>query len=204
MNKYNFVNEIDRQLFYQSYRTYFGKIRMNKTVYTINAILERSEYFHIAIPKLAYIFATALHEARHAKYKYDFYPIVERGGWNYIVNQYWHNSKVRRWLGNDTINEAYLYRGRGLVQLTGETNYGRFNLQDTPEKALESKTAVRILFIGMQRGMFTGKALHHYLNPNTKDYYNARRIINGTDKATRIAKNAELFETILTESNIVK
>lgn len=198
-----FVNDIDKQLFYQAYRAYFGTIRLNKTVDTINAILDRAEREHTAVPRLAYMLATAYHEARDQKHIHDFYPLTERGGWQYVTKKYWYNSKVRKWLGNDTIDEAWKFRGRGLVQLTGEVNYERFGLQDNPEDALSPVVAVDILFDGMQRGVFTGKALRHYLNPTKKDYVNARRIINGTDKAELIAEYAERFESIINESNIL-
>lgn len=196
------TNNIDRQLFYEEYRKEFGMIKLNKTVETIESIFNRAELEKTPVKHLSYMFATAYHEARDAQYQYDFYPIMERGSWNYIVNQYWYNSKVRGWLGNTSIDRAYLLRGRGLVQITGETNYKRFGLLDNPDKALEPETAVTILFDGMNKGVFTGKKLLDYINDGKADYVNARRIVNGTDKAQVIAFNADKFEVILQKSNI--
>lgn len=198
-----YVGRFNREKFYKSYRHNFGKIRLSKTVDTINAILDRAEREHTPANRLAYMFATCYHEARHRQYKHDFYPITERGSWKYITRQYWYNTRVRGWLGNDTIDEAWKFRGRGLVQLTGETNYEKFNIQDNPEIALDPKMAVRILFEGMERGVFTGRALRHYFGMDKKDYHNARRIINGTDKASLIAHYAEGFEKIINYSNIL-
>ncbi|MBT0647223.1 hypothetical protein KJJ93_29975, partial [Escherichia coli] len=52
----------------------------------------------------------------------------------------------------------------------------------------------------MEEGWFTGKRLIDYINDQIKDYYNARRIINGTDKADEIKQIAEEFEHILKSS----
>jgi putative chitinase len=191
---------IDKSKFYYEYRSNFGSIRKQETVNTINAILDKATYEQTPIPHLAYMFATAFHEARDAKYVYDFYPLTERGSYAYITRLYWFNKRVRGWLGNDTEAEAWKYRGRGLVQLTGETNYEAFGIQDEPERALEPSMAVHIMFEGMKRGIFTGRKLSQYLNPDRKDYYNARRIINGTDKADLIATYAEIFERIIRKS----
>jgi hypothetical protein len=45
--------------------------------------------------------------------------------------------------------------------------------------------------------MFTGKNLADYIRPGSIDYRNARRIVNGTDKANRIAGYAKKFEEAL-------
>ena len=191
---------IDSGRFFEEYKREIGRIRRQATVNTINAILSRANEEQTPIPHLAYMFATAFHEAKDRKYIYDFYPLTERGGYKYITKLYWFNKRVRGWLGNDTEAEAWKFRGRGLVQLTGETNYESFNIQDNPERALEPSMAVHIMFEGMRRGIFTGRKLSHYLNRDRKDYHNARRIINGTDKASLIATYAEIFERIIRKS----
>jgi hypothetical protein len=56
-----------------------------------------------------------------------------------------------------------------------------------PEEALDIVIATKILFIGMTRGTFTGKKFADYFNANADDWINARRIINGKDKANLIA-----------------
>ena len=193
---------IDKGRFFEEYRRNLGRIRRQVTVDTINAILNRADTERTPIPHLAYMFATALHEARDRSYIYDFYPLTERGSYAYITRLYWFNKRVRGWLGNDTEAEAWKFRGRGLVQLTGETNYESFGIQDNPEKALEPDMAVHIMFEGMNKGIFTGRKLSMYLNIDKKDYYNARRIINGTDRAALIATYAEIFERVIRKSII--
>jgi hypothetical protein len=45
------------------------------------------------------------------------------------------------------------------------------------------ETAWKILEIGMNKGLFTQHKLSDYVGPNRSDYYNARKVINGLDRA---------------------
>ena len=49
----------------------------------------------------------------------------------------------------------------------------------------------------MRQGAFTGKTLAEFISPQLCDYKNARRIINGVDRAALIADYATSFEEIL-------
>ncbi len=89
-------------------------------------------------------------------------------------------------LGNTAPDDGWLYRGRGLPQITGKVNYDKFGIAKTPEKAAEMATAIRILFDGMIKGLFTGKKLADYFNQVDNDPVGARAIIS-TDKAKLIA-----------------
>lgn len=186
-----------KTVFFEKYRQVFGKIKTQKTVETINAILARAEKENTLLRHLAYMLATSLHEAQEEGSPADFYPIMERGSFKYITDQYWYNTKVRGWLGNRSIQEAFDLRGRGLSQITGFRNYNIFGIAGNPDAALEIEKAVEILFTGMKLGIFTGKKLDHYIGNSSADYINARRIINGTDKAAHIANLAVKFEGIL-------
>jgi hypothetical protein len=57
------------------------------------------------------------------------------------------------------------------------------DLVKNPDRALEIKNAIPIMFKGMTRGIFTGKKFADYYNPATEELEKARRIINGNDKA---------------------
>jgi putative chitinase len=91
------------------------------------------------------------------------------------------------------------YYGRGLVQLTWKTNYKKMgdiigvDLVKNPEKALDIDIAAKVLLIGMMRGIFTGKKLSDYFSPSKEDWVNARRIVNGLDKANLIAGYAKQY-----------
>jgi hypothetical protein len=49
----------------------------------------------------------------------------------------------------------------------------------------------------MKKGVFTGKKLSDYINATSKNYFSARRIINGTDRAQDVANYAVIFEKAL-------
>ena len=91
------------------------------------------------------------------------------------------------------------YYGRGLVQLTWNYNYAKMGkklgikLLENPDLALEVKNAIPIMFIGMTDGTFTGKKLANYFNKSNEDWVQARRIINGLDKAQLIADYAKRY-----------
>lgn len=115
-------------------------------------------------------------------------------------------------LGNDGPNDGWLYRGRGLAQITGKTNYAKFGLAENPDAASEMATAVRILFDGMTKGMFTGKKLADYdylvpRSPGVPDfkYHASRAIINGDTAANgaKIAEYAKAFEKALRSAGYV-
>jgi hypothetical protein len=102
------------------------------------------------------------------------------------------------------------YYGRGYCQLTWEGNYRKLGtalglgdaLVTRPELALQPDIAYRILSYGMRNGSFTGKCLSSYISGTKCDYYNARQIINGHDRATEIQSHANKFEMILRASEL--
>jgi hypothetical protein len=61
------------------------------------------------------------------------------------------------------------------------------DLYRQPDLAMEPAIAYRIMSYGMRNGSFTGVGLAHYISGEKCDFLNARRIINGTDCADRIA-----------------
>ncbi|HEX8322224.1 hypothetical protein [Longimicrobium sp.] len=146
----------------------------------------------------AYVLATIKYESGDT-----FRPVEEydRG----TGQSYGQPVTVRDSLGNTYTNTYY---GRGYVQLTWADNYrnvGRaIGLGDElllhPERALEPGIAYAALSYSMRGGFYTGKRLENYLTDSITDYRNARRIINGLDRADRLATDAQLFETALRES----
>lgn len=100
------------------------------------------------------------------------------------------------------------YYGRGYVQLTWKANYANMSqklglgnlLLLHPEHALEPQTAYRIMSFGMRNGTFTQKKLADFINDAGCDYVNARRIINGLDRAQKIAEFAQGFEQLLRDN----
>lgn len=141
---------------------------------------------------VAYALATAWHETAHT-----MQPVKEYGGDKYYWRMYdidGERPEKARELGNEKPGDGVRYCGRGYVQLTGRTNYRKFGIENAPDDAMKPEVAARIMRDGMERGVFTGKKLSDYL---PGDYVNARRIINGRDKAEMIAGYARNFERAL-------
>ncbi|UQS95238.1 endolysin [Pseudanabaena phage Pam5] len=148
----------------------------------------------------SYALATAHHETAQWKH------MKELGGESYFRRMYdraGSRPKVAAALGNTEPGDGVKFAGRGYVQLTGRANYvkaGRalgLDLVKEPDLVEEPETAARVLIWGMSTGAYTGKANRDYLAKSPPDYVNARRIINGTDKASMIAGYAKLFQAAL-------
>jgi len=184
----------DPQAFYAGCRKVMGKLDQTQ-VDTIERLLKSAS--HWRLPWLAYALATAWHECRMR-------PITELGSRSYFRK--YDIGRLAKALGNtpQEDGDGFKYRGRGLVQLTGYANYknaGRelnLDLVGNPDLALRPDVATRILVWGMEGGEFTGKALKDYIRTGTlAEYTNARRIINGMDRATKIAGYAVKFAAAL-------
>lgn len=183
---------IDRAIFYKAVRTslFHGDLDQ-KQVDGMNRILDYWEQ-HVKDPmmaKLGYVLATGYWEARVSPlWKAEFQPVEEVG----------HGAGHA--YGNPDPTTGLVYYGRGLVQLTWIDNYRKAgtlvgeDLVHHPEIALDPVISVKVLVEGMVLGMFTGKALKDYFTASgLADWYNARRIINGTDKAQEIAEIGQKF-----------
>jgi hypothetical protein len=176
--------------FFTALRSSFGSLSQGQ-VDGANALLKAMERWPISW--VAYGFATAWHETART-----LQPIKEMGGEAYFKRLYdieGSNPNLAKRLGNHKPGDGARYAGRGYVQLTGRDNYYRYGIADDPDRALDPAVAAQIMVDGMEAGRFTGKKLNDYL---PGDYVNARRIINGTDKAVQIAGYAKVFETALT------
>jgi len=178
---------INRETFYTSVREQFGSLNQSQ-VAGFNAILENVPA-DISPAQLAYCLATAWHETAKT-----MQPIEEYGkGRN---RTYGHRVKLS---GKPYFDTPNIFYGRGFVQLTWYENYeraGKELYQDfikNPAGVMEMGNAVKIMFAGMQKGWFTGRKLSQYINDQLTDFVNARRIINGLDKAENIAGYAEKF-----------
>lgn len=102
-------------------------------------------------------------------------------------------------LGNTKPGDGYRFRGRGLVQTTGRRLYELFGYADNPDAVCDVKVSATIMVRGMRDGIFTGKRLSDYLGKST-DWIGARRTVNGTDRATDIARYAQQFHDELGEA----
>lgn len=119
--------------------------------------------------KLIYILATAEHEC-------SFRSIEEHRTYSPRQEAYWYTG----------------YYGRGFVQLTHDRNYIKMSnllgvdFVKNPHLVLKPQYAARILVQGMLEGSFTRRPLERYINSSKVDFYNARWVVNGLDRAERI------------------
>lgn len=157
----------------------------------------------ISYAQASYVLATVWHETA-TKMK----PIEEYGkGKGRTYGTWYKNSKGDLYsFKNGNKKEAYLYKdfphlyyGRGDTQNTWFDNYSKLSkvfgvdFLRKPELLLTREWSTKVTLYSMKNGLYTGKKLSDYINSTKTDFVNARRIINGTDKASQIAKYAEVF-----------
>jgi len=144
----------------------------------------------------AYALATAVHETA-----YTMQPVREA----FWLTEKWRRANLR----------YYPFYGRGYVQLTWKNNYERADrelglsgsLLGNLDLAMDPGIAAKIMVKGMHEGWFAGgqngqrHTLARHLPANgaatVEQLTSARRIINGTDKAKKIAAEAMKFQAAL-------
>jgi putative chitinase len=183
---------IDKDKFLAGYQDAFGELKpsprkgLSFLIDAFNADEAMTDPRHIA-----YCLATVRHECART-----WQPIEEYG-----------KGKGHKY-GIPNSDTGQVYFGRGFVQLTHDYNYismGRalnLDLYRKPELALNPQIAYEIMSLGMRRGSFTGKRLRDYINADICNYTGARRIINGSDCADKIADNAATLEGIVNASQL--
>jgi putative chitinase len=192
---------INRTFFFSQVRlTLFGGSLKSSQVDGLTGILDEWEGGHSKQDDrwLAYALATAHHETDRT-----MQPIHEYGGKEYLRKNYditGSNPVRARKMGNTAAGDGVKYCGKGYVQLTWKNNYiragkeiGHPQLVDQPDDAMKPEYARKILLVGMTEGWFTGKSLGDYFAGPKSDWVQARRIINGTDKANLIASYAQSY-----------
>lgn len=137
-------------------------------------------------------------------------PVKEYGGDAYTEKLYGpggSNPDRARQMGNVNPGDGARYCGRGYVQLTWRNNYKKAGmalgipLETDPDLALQPRVAAAIIVRGMSEGWFTGKKLGDFLGnlslATPEQFAEARRIVNGSDKADLIAGHAVVFQRAL-------
>jgi hypothetical protein len=184
---------MERSRFYAALRRrdsgVFGSKLSQPQVGRLEAILTQMEKKRIELAHAAYILATAYHESDRFRTMEEYASGAAYEG--------------RQTLGNSQPGDGRRFKGRGFVQVTGRRNYTDWSrrlgidLVGDPALACRLDLATTILIDGMMLGTFTGKKLPDYVAGQRKDYLGARRVVNGTDKATLIAGYAKSFEAAL-------
>jgi len=149
---------------------------------------------------LAYALATAFHETGE-----DLQPVREgfassdQGSINAVTSLFNRGIIGENYALREANGQSYF--GRGLVQITFGDNYKKLGkaigignqLYDNPSLALNMDIAVKILFKGMVDGLYTTHSFRKYFFEDRTDWFNARKIINGLDKADLIEDYGQKF-----------
>ena len=160
---------------------------MDLTIGCTGQIISECRRAGVLRNQAAYILATAFWETNRT-----MQPVVEA----YWLSEEWRAKNLR----------YYPWHGRGFVQLTWQGNYVRagkaldMDLITDPDRVMEPDISAKILVRGCMEGWFTGRSIPDYITLQKSDFINARRVVNGTDKAENIAKIAEKYDAALLEA----
>jgi hypothetical protein len=144
---------------------------------------------------LAYILATAYHETARTMQPVRETLATTDAKAKERLTKAWKSGKLP-WVKSDYWSGGWF--GRGFVQLTHRANYVKaseklgVDLVSDPSKAMIPEVSALILVRGMQEGWFTGMKL-----ADAADFREARRVVNGTDRASQIAMYADAFLSAL-------
>lgn len=178
--------------FYDHIRPMFTTLTQ-KQVDGIEAILKAFSGYDLRYA--AYALATAFHETGRT-----MQPIREYGR-----GQAYDYGKKLKMSRKPYDKPDQIYYGRGLVQLTWYENYNLMGLAaqrkgmpwdflNNPDLMLQMEPSVWVMRYGMLNGSFTGKKLSDYFDGAKEQPISARKIINGSDKASTIAGYYETFK----------
>ncbi|QZO05372.1 glycoside hydrolase family 19 protein [Agrobacterium vitis] len=198
---------MDRAKFFAAVRTsLFGGALTQNQVNGITAILDTWQASTMTdLRWLAYMLATAFHETaqtmrpvRETRAATDKQAIAildrswAKGTMPWVKSAYWRiGADGKSWLG------------RGYVQLTHKSNYNTLgnaigvDLVANPVLAMREDIALKVMFIGMSEGLFTGVKLADFFHGTKTDWVNARRIINSTESASVVAGYGKAFHAAL-------
>jgi hypothetical protein len=195
---------IDRRIVFAGLRNaVFGGRLSQGQVDGVEAVLTRFSTRGWGDPRwLAYMLATAHHEtggtmqAVRETFAPDDEEAVNRlerawraGRLPTVATPYWRRDVAGR-----------SYYGRGLVQITHRENYAKMSrvtgldLVAEPDLALRLDVSATILVVGMTEGLFSGLRLSDFFSGTKADWTGARKIVNGTDRAKKIAVTARIFD----------
>src|SRR6266853_1278939 len=181
------IQRVDRQKFFDAVRhTPFNGLTQG-VVDGLNKILDEQERRGFYVwDEFACMLGTTWWESGKT-----MQPVREGGGEAYLRGK-----------------KYYPWVGEGLVQVTWEENHKKFGATQ-PGSLIEWPTALRALFDGMIKGMFTGRKLDDFFHgpedARVQDWKNSRMIINPKDYKTydTVANASKAFYEALIHSLVV-
>jgi hypothetical protein len=182
--------------FFEAVRPMFGGALSQAQVDGFNIIFEAWRKVGSGNERdLAYILATAYHETARTMQPVRETLATTDAKAKERLTKAWKSGKLP-WVKSDYWSSGWF--GRGFVQLTHRANYVKageklgVDLVSDPSKAMIPEVSALILVRGMQEGWFTGMTL-----ADAADFREARRVVNGTDRASQIAQYADAFLSAL-------
>lgn len=173
---------------------------MNLELGDTRLIIDECKRYGCLRNQAAYILATAFWEtARTMKPVREALAKTDQQAINRLESA-WKKGRLK-WVKKPYWRDGWF--GRGYVQLTHKANYQNAEeklglpFTSNPALALESGPASRVLVWGSMEGWFTSKKIGDYITLNKSNFRAARRVINGTDKASQIAKIARDYDAAL-------
>lgn len=184
---------INRKSTFENIKIEFGlKSLSQEQVSGFDAIFDEADKQNIRKDYLDYILATVWHEVG-----INMQPIEEIGkgkGLRY---------GKRVWFDNTPYTDImHIFYGRGHTQNTWRDNYEKLTKANSkgwdfvnhPELLLKTEPSIWATFYAMQTGMYTSRKLSQYFGDKLENPEGARKIINGTDKAEKIAGHYYKFK----------
>lgn len=204
---------INREFFFDEVRdSLFSGMLKPRQVEGMEAILDEWDASHAAKDDrwLAYMLATAYHETGRAMVPVEENLNYSAGRLRVVFPSRFNATNAAAYAGHPQkiANRAYAnklgngaeasgdgwkYRGRGLVQITGKSNYAKFGIADAPDDGMNNVRTVQIMFAGMMNGLFTGRKLSDYFHATTADWTNAREIILPGDHEAPVGQYGQAF-----------
>lgn len=200
------------QFFAAVRKSLFGGSLTTPQVDGLNQLTKAMGAANWPLADTAYGLATAYHEVDKT-----MQPIRERGSGDKDHDgiddwfEKYDTGRLAKELGNTPAadGDGAKWRGRGYPQVTGAANYAKIDkalglngaLIADPDLMLQPRIAAQGMVWALTNGAFTGKRLADYLprvgKAGTAQFTQARRTVNGTDRAADIASYAILFQQAL-------
>lgn len=178
-------------------KRFYGVLRAAKlnltlqSVFGMEKVLAYAEGARVHLQLFKYILATAWWETAGT-----MHPVKEA----YWLSETWRAKHLR----------YYPWYGRGLIQTTWESNYRKMweaigrNDPMEPDAFLTWEVALPALFTGMLEGLYTGREIEDFIDTkdesdaaDLEEMRQARRVVNGMDRAKEIARLGLVFERAL-------